>query len=130
MDTLQILEQLREEHRLCGKVTEFRVDEEKCLVAYKGPGYSADVFIDRGSGDYDISIVEHGIIGKWNDLHKGRDSGIPWSILIDISAIIMILSAVTGLAMLFFLKRKRRSGFITAAIGAIVFAAFYFFLVP
>ena len=118
---LRISEQLRENHRLRGKVTEFRVDEEECLVAYKGPGYSADVFLDRRTGGYDITIVEHGIIAKWNDLHKGRDSGIPWSVLIDVSAIVMIVSALTGVGMLFFLKRKRKSGFITAGVGAILF---------
>ncbi len=127
---LRISEQLRENHRLGGKVTEFRVDEEECLVAFKGPGYSSDVFLDRRTGAYDISIVEHGIIAKWNDLHKGRDSGIPWSILIDVSAIVMIVSAITGMGMLFFLKRKRKSGFITAGVGAIIFIVFYVFFVP
>lgn len=127
---LRISEQLRENHHLRGKITEFRVDEEECLVAYKGPGYSADVFLDRRTGGYDISIVEHGIIAKWNDLHKGRDSGNPWSVLIDVSAIVMIVSALTGVGMLVFIKRKRKSGFITAGVGAIIFIIFYVFFVP
>jgi len=37
-------------------------------------------------------------------LHKGRDSGPIWSVLLDVSAILLTLIAVTGLALLFYLK--------------------------
>ena len=130
LDQLKIAEYLRDKHHLRGMVKEFRIDEEECSIAYKGPGYSADVFIDRRTGEYELSLIQHGTIGKWNDLHKGRDSGIPWSIMIDVSAIVMIISAATGLAMLFFLKRKRTSGLASALCGALIFAAFYVFFIP
>jgi len=32
-----------------------------------------------------------------NDLHKGRDTGKTWSILIDVSAVLMTLISLTGL---------------------------------
>ena len=30
-----------------GALAEFRVDDNECMVSFKGPGYSADAFIDR-----------------------------------------------------------------------------------
>lgn len=129
-DRLKIAEHLRDKHRLRGMVKEFRTDDEECSITFKGPGYSADVFVDRKSGDYEIAMVQHGFIGVWNDLHKGRDSGTAWSLLIDVSAIIMMISGLTGLAMLFFLKRKRFSGLASVVVGGLLFLAVYFWLVP
>lgn len=130
LNQLQIAEELREKNRLRGRVADFRESEDDCSLTFKGPGYSADALIDRKTGDYELTIVEFGLVGRWNDLHKGRDSGLAWSWLIDISAVVMIISAVTGLVMLLFIKRKRNSGLVTTLVGAVLFMIFYWWLVP
>lgn len=130
IDRLKIAEEIREQQHLRGKVSEFRIEDEACWLTFKGPGYSADIELQRHSGKYDATIVEYGWVGKWNDLHKGRDSGFAWSVLIDASAIVMILSSLSGLGMLFFMKKKRSTGLIVTGVGALVFAIFYWMLVP
>lgn len=130
VDRLEVAETLRLQHHLRGRVSEFRVDADECLVAFKGPGYSADAFIDRTNGNYEISLTEHGMLSKWNDLHKGRDCGIPWSVIIDLSALIMIVSGTTGFAMLLFMKKKRASGIWTTLAGTVLFIALCALLVP
>ena len=49
--------------------------------------------------------------GDWlaviNDLHKGRHTGAVWSWVIDLSALLMILFALTGLVILFQNRRQR-----------------------
>ena len=57
------------------------------MVTFKGPGYAADAFIDRESGRYDLTQTYHGFIAVINDLHKGRDTGPAWSVVIDVSAV-------------------------------------------
>ena len=69
-------------------------------VSFAGPGYSADVFIDRADGRYELTETRTGIWGVMNDLHKGRDTGGAWRWLIDASAVLMILISLTGLFML------------------------------
>ncbi len=44
---LEIVEFLRATHGIHGALSDFRVDDRECDVSFKGPGYSADVFIDR-----------------------------------------------------------------------------------
>ena len=61
--------------RIRGALAEFRVDDTECTVSFKGPGYSADAFIDRESGQYTLTEFDHGLIAVINDLHKGRDTG-------------------------------------------------------
>jgi hypothetical protein len=130
VDKLAVVEFLRSEHRLQGAVAEFRVDDAECLVTFKGPGYAADAFIDRGSGRYDLTISQHGAIAILNDLHKGRDSGRAWSLVIDLSALLMLVSSITGLVLLLSLKRRRTAGLVTAVVGTAALVAVYAWLVP
>jgi len=116
-DQLQVAEELRARHKLRGKVDGFQTDEYECMVVFKGPGYSADIFIDRETGKYDGDISASGIVAVMNDLHKGRDSGAAWSWVIDVSAVLSIVVSVSGFGLLLFLKRKRTVGLISAVAG-------------
>lgn len=127
---LEVVEQLRQAHGLRGALTEFRVDEEECLVAFKGPAYAADAFIDRSNGRYTLTETSHGLVAVINDLHKGRDSGPAWSVVIDVAAVLMAVIAVTGLVLLFYLKMRRIRGLLVVVFGTVVVAAVYWLGVP
>ena len=120
VDQLKIAEHLRHEHSLHGLVDEFLVQDDDCTLAFKGPGYSADVFIDRKSGKYDVSETSEGLVAVLNDFHKGRHTGSSWSLVIDIVAILLVIVSATGLALLFFIKRRRVGGTIIAVIGLLI----------
>ncbi len=130
VDKLEIVESLRKTHGIQGALAEFRVDEYECMVTFKGPGYSADAFIDRESGRYDVSQTFHGAIAIMNDLHKGRDTGPVWSWVIDISAVLMTLISLTGLILLFYLKLRRIPGLVVVLIGTVVIVAVFLLWVP
>lgn len=117
---LEIVEYLRKSHSIKAALAEFRIDDEQCSLSFKGPGYAADAFIDRTSGDYEVALMQAGFVGVMNDLHKGRDSGSGWSVLIDVSAILMTLVSLTGIILILYIKRKRVSGLVIAAIGLIL----------
>lgn len=127
---LEIVEHLRNQHGIRGAVGEFRADEVECMIVFKGPGYAADTFIDRQSGHYTITETRMGAIAIMNDLHKGRDSGLAWSWIIDITAIVTIFVSVTGLVLLFYIKRKRFAGVVTAVVGTIALVVIYVMYVP
>lgn len=123
----EIVEFLRQSHPIKGAVSEFRVDDYECLILFKGPGYSADTVIDRETGRYTITETVLGVIAVINDLHKGRDTGPVWSWVIDLSALLTIFVSVTGMILIFYIRRKRWWGLITAVLGTILFAGFYLF---
>jgi uncharacterized protein len=127
---LDIVEHLRKTQAIRGALAEFRVDDSECMVSFKGPSYSADAFIDRDSGHYNLTEIDHGLIALLNDLHKGRDTGPIWSILIDISAALMTLISLTGLVLLFYLKLRRVPGVIVALMGTVAIVLIYRFWVP
>ena len=127
---LEVVEQLRAAHHIRGTVSEFRVDDRECVIMFKGPGYAADAYIDRESGTYQMTETVMGAVAVINDLHKGRDTGPVWSLVIDISALLMVFVSITGMVLIFYLKRKRWSGIITAVAGTILFAVLYVCFVP
>lgn len=127
---LEIVEQLRRAHSIKAALGDFRIDDAQCSISFKGPGYSADVFVDRRSGQYELTETRNGWGAVVNDLHKGRDTGRTWSVMIDVSAILMTVVSITGLALIFFLPKRRTSGLIALAIGATICYAIYKVFVP
>lgn len=120
VDKLMVAEELRAKHQLKGMIKEFTVDDNECFILWKGPGYSADVIIDRELASYSGEVASRSFMAVIDDLHKGRDCGPVWSFLIDVSAILLTALSITGLWLLFYLKKRRRNGLIVAAVGLVL----------
>lgn len=127
---LEIVEYLRNTHGIHGAVKDFRIEDTDCSVSFKGPGYAADVLIDRATGRYELTETRMGVFAILNDLHKGRDTGKAWAWVIDLSAVLMTLVSFTGLLLIFFLQKKRFSGLLVAAAGALLCYLAYVAWVP
>ena len=74
-------------------------DEELYLSA-PGPGRDAWVSIDRASGAAKYETTDRGWVAYFNDLHKGRNTGIAWTIFIDVVAAAVLFFSLTGLVLL------------------------------
>lgn len=116
-DKLGIVELLRSREHVHGAVSDFRVDDQQVSVSFRSPGYTADAFIDRATGHYDLTEVSNGLIAVLNDLHKGRDAGRAWAAVIDVSAVLLVLVSFTGLVLIWFVYKRRTSGLILAALA-------------
>lgn len=127
VNKLAIVEHLRTAHSIKGAVSDFRIEDDQCSVAFRGPGYTADATIDRATGSYQLTETRMGLVAVINDLHKGRDTGRAWSLVIDGSAIFMTLVSVSGLVLLLFLKNRRLSGLLWLGIGLLAVYLVYAF---
>ncbi|MBE5318654.1 PepSY-associated TM helix domain-containing protein [Pedobacter sp. MR2016-19] len=130
INKLQLVEFFRSKHEVKGALSDFRMDDRELSLTFSGPGYLADSFIDRETGKYELTTTKFGAVAVINDLHKGRDSGKAWSWIIDISAVLMTLVSISGIILICFIKKKRLSGFIIAAVGTIVCYLIYRLFVP
>jgi hypothetical protein len=115
---LWMVEYFRQKHGIHAALSDFRSDDRQCDLAFKGPGYSADITIDRKSGTYELTENRMGFAAIVNDLHKGRDTGPAWSLVMDLTAIFMTLVAASGIVLICFLHRRRLSGLLAALAGA------------
>jgi len=129
-DKLGIVELLRNTHKIHGSVSDFRVEDSQISISFKGPGYAADAFIDPTNGGYDLAETRNGFVAIINDLHKGRDTGSVWSIVIDVSASLLVLVSLTGLVLIWFVYKRRTSGLILAASAGVLCWLVYRAFVP
>lgn len=96
-------------------------DEELYLSA-PGPGRDAWVSIDRASGAVKSESTDRGWLAYFNDLHKGRNTGIAWRVFIDVVAATVLFFSLTGLVLLQIQARQRKSTW-PLVIGGTVLAA-------
>ena len=127
---MEVVELLRKQYGIKGYVSDFMIQDDQCMVSFRRPGYSADAFINREDGAMQLTEMKLGVIALFNDLHKGRDSGNAWKWVIDLSAAFLIIVSLSGLVMLFFLKKKRVNGLLIALIGGLICYLIYKIWIP
>ncbi|HPR12235.1 MAG TPA: PepSY-associated TM helix domain-containing protein [Bacteroidales bacterium] len=117
----RIVDNIRDQHKVKGSLTEFRISESEYSLAFDGPGFTAYGMIDRSSGAYKMVATSAGFIAAMNDLHKGSYTKGSWNKIIDITAIVLVIVSLTGFIMIFFMAKKRSRGLLVAGIGALIF---------
>lgn len=116
---LGVSEYMRDTYGVAGHIDSFEVTNGEGSIAYKRAGYSADLLFDVATGNFRLDVAQQGWVAVLNDLHKGRDTGSSWRWVIDVSAGFLVLISLTGLVMQFFLRKRRRSAYVSAAVGAV-----------
>src|SRR5690606_37264307 len=80
--------------RLDWRATEWSEDE--LYLALPRPGGDGWLSIDRVTGDVLYEVTDRGWIAYFNDLHKGRHTGVLWSWFIDLFAATCVVFSLTG----------------------------------
>jgi hypothetical protein len=117
---LVISEHIRNEQNVRGTVAEFGTTPSGGFISYRGPGYSADATFDTAAHTYAASVEQQGLIGVANDLHKGRNTTGSWGWLIDVSGLLLVAIALSGLTLQLVLRRRRRSTLVAAGVLAVI----------
>lgn len=120
VDWFVVSEYLRQHDGIRGGVTDKEADESEGSITFKAPGYSADCFFNAQTGTYDLAVTTLGFTGMMNDFHRGKDAGRAWSWVIDISGITLATVAITGLGLLWYLKKIRTAAFLVMGSGALL----------
>ncbi len=93
---------------------------EEVYLSLPRPGGDAWVRIDRDSGLVEYELTDRGWIAYFNDLHKGRHSGLAWSWFIDIFAAGSLVFCVTGLFILALHAAHRPLVWPVTALGLVI----------
>lgn len=94
--------------------------EEEIYLSMQGPGSDAWLAIDRETGFVEYEHTNRGWISYFNDLHKGRNTGVAWKWFIDIFAVATLIFCITGLFLLYFHARHRRMTWPLVTLGLIL----------
>jgi len=130
---LPIVEKLRKDFGARGEVVgepRYEIESESFGVVFKAPGYLATATIRASDGQTKVIHQSRGINGILLDLHRGKDSGIEWSIVVDAVAILFVIVSITGFILWTSLRGRAQHGLAILIVGAIVGVAAYFVWVP
>jgi len=122
--------QIRGALSIVSHATDYHEDADQIQVTFAVPGRRTIVTINRSDGKAAVEAENRGIFGKIDDLHKGFDSGPVWFWLIDITAILLTISSLTGMVTLLALRARRRSGFVVGSLAIAMLIAIYWIWVP
>ncbi len=104
-----VAEWVEREFEIRASTAEVEWSDEELYLSAPGPGRDAWVSIDRESGAAKSESTDRGWIAYFNDLHKGRNTGLAWTIFIDVVAAACLFFSLTGLILLQIQARQRRS---------------------
>ena len=105
-------------------------DPNQIQVTYAAPGTRTTVTIDRANGTAEVEKENRGLLGRLGDLHKGFDTGTVWYWTIDVAALLIVVSSLTGIVTLIALRARRRLGFTVGALGILTVLLIYLAWVP
>lgn len=112
------------------KSIEWEKEDALVMLDYPLPAGFAYAELDFISGTLNLDYQTGGFLSLIGDLHKGRHSGDAWSWVIDISAVLMILFAITGMIILFQNRKKRLAGIWITVLGIATPVVIYLCWVP
>jgi hypothetical protein len=126
-----VLEQaLREQLGIRSRATDYHEDPDQIQMTFAVPGARTVATINREDGRTEIERESRGFLGRLGDLHKGFDTGAVWYWTIDVAALLIVISSITGIVTLFALRARRRTGFTVGALGVLTVLAIYVIWVP
>ena len=84
-----------------------------------GPVVDATLSIDLVTSEAFYERSDNGFIAKLNDLHKGRDAGLAWGILIDLTALAGLIFCLSSLGLLVINAKARATTWPLTTLGVV-----------
>jgi uncharacterized protein len=129
-DRAALEQSLRQQLGIRAPSTDYHDDPDEIVMTFASPGARTVVTINRADGKGQVEKESRGLLGKLDDLHKGFDTGHVWSWTIDVAAILLVISSLTGMVTLLALRHRRRIGFIVCGLGILTVLLIYALSVP
>lgn len=116
-DRLALAEMLRRDYGAVGLVDSFETDEDRIRVVFKRPGTEVEAILRREDGQVEVTTQSRGLGGILLDLHRGKSTGLVWSVVIDAVCVVLVILAATGLILWSSLKGRGHYGLLALGVG-------------
>ncbi len=93
---------------------------DEVYLALPRPGGDAWLSVDLQTGAVRHEDTDRGWIAYLNDLHKGRNTGLAWTIFLDVLAVACLVFSITGLLLLKLHASQRPSTWPTVGFGLLL----------
>ena len=101
-----ILNYVRQQQNVVGRYQSSEVMDNEVMIRLESPAGATDIWVMVDTGETEITQKPASTVSMLNDLHRGKNSGLAWSWLIDISAIIVIALSLVGYILFLSIKTR------------------------
>ncbi len=130
LDQETALSELAQHHfPLKGSFQSAELFPDEAFLKFTGSKGSSDVYIDLLTGDSEYETKSFGMVEIMHNLHKGKNSGKAWQLFIDVSAILILIIALSGFILMLFIKFRLITSLVLVGSSAAVFIGIYIILV-
>lgn len=112
-----ILKYVRQQKNLVGRYQSSEVMDNEVMIRLESPAGATDIFVMADTGETEITQKPASTVSMLNDLHRGKNSGLGWSWLIDISAIIYIVLSLAGYILFLSIKTRLVTHLVLTAVS-------------
>lgn len=106
------------------------VIDTDAMLRFEGASGRTDVMIDTTTGEAEISRQRATVVTVLHDLHRGKNTGGVWKLLIDVVAVVILVLSMVGYALFFALRLRKATSLRLTAISLLVFGGLYWTCVP
>ena len=115
---------------LVGAFASGDVQGSQALIRLEGPKGSSDIDVNLTTGQAEVRVAKASLTGIIQDLHRGKNSGAAWRVVIDASAYIVIALSLIGYILFFSLRFRLKTSLALTAASLAILAAIAVWLVP
>jgi hypothetical protein len=116
--------------KLLGGYQSGEVIDGEAQLRTEGVNGASDILVDMETGKAAISTERAQLVTTLNDLHRGKNAGPAWKLIIDASAVVVLTLSLIGYVLFFSLRFRLRTGLILTAISLAALLAVFFLMVP
>lgn len=115
---------------LRGEPQKSRPGDKPHVIKVRGVSAASEIAIDRQAGTASIKTERLGPVATLKNLHKGKNAGPAWHLLIDAAAITVLTLSLIGYFLFFTLRFRIRTGLILTSLTLAAGVGLFLFSVP
>jgi hypothetical protein len=116
--------------RLLGAYQSGEVIDDQAMLRLEGPRGATDVTVDLRTGAAEVSVQRARLVDTLNDLHRGKNAGKAWRLVIDLSAAVVLALSIVGYVLFFSLRFRLRTALLLTAASLAVLVGVAWGLTP
>lgn len=101
-----VLQLLQAQHTVVGRLQSSEVIDGDVMLRLESPAGQSDVVYSPTTLQIEINQKPASTVSLLSELHRGKNTSVAWSWLIDISAIIILLLSIAGFILFLSLKGR------------------------
>lgn len=115
---------------LVGAYKSGEIDDGEANLRFEGTKGSSTVTVDMRNGATDVALQHATVVSVIGDLHRGKNAGAAWRLVIDISAVVILALSLIGYVLFFSLRFRLRTSLILTVMSLGVLVGVFVLLTP